>query len=109
MRSLCGGKTVSCGKSRCCVINGQYPQAIEYLEGNYFHAQEGRDEIHDVYVNAHLLQGLRLLKQAQAAAALKQFEKASEYPENLSVGRPKNDPRAPAGGLLHGPRLRSAG
>jgi tetratricopeptide (TPR) repeat protein len=77
------------------VINGQYPQAIEYLEGNFFHAQEGRDEIHDIYVNAHLLQGLRLLKQSQAAAALKHFEKASEYPENLSVGRPKNDPRAP--------------
>ena len=30
-----------------------------------------------------------------ATAALEHFPKAAEYPENLSVGRPKNDPRAP--------------
>lgn len=77
------------------VINGQCPQAIEYLENNFFHAQEGRDEIHDIYVNAHVLEGLRSLKQGQAADALAHFEKAAAYPENLSVGRPKNDPRAP--------------
>lgn len=76
------------------VINGNYAPAIKCLEDNFFHAQEGRDEIHDIYVNAHLLEGLRLLEQAQAAAALQHFEKAAEYPENLSVGRPKNDPRA---------------
>ncbi|MHB8866926.1 MAG: DUF5107 domain-containing protein, partial [Pirellulaceae bacterium] len=77
------------------VLTGQYQQALENLEENYFHAQEGRDEIHDVYVDAHLLEGLRLLKLAQGEAALRHFEAASEYPENLSVGRPRNDPRAP--------------
>ncbi len=77
------------------VLTGQYPQALENLENNFFHAQEGRDEIHDVYVDAHLLEGLRLLKQSQAEAALQHFRNAAEYPENLSVGRPKNDPRAP--------------
>jgi tetratricopeptide (TPR) repeat protein len=77
------------------VLAGNYPRAIEYLENNFFHAQEGRSEIHDIYVNAHLLQGLAILKQGNAEQALEQFRKASEYPENLSVGRPKNDPRAP--------------
>ncbi len=77
------------------VLAGNYPRAIECLENNFFHAQEGRNEIHDIYVNAHLLQGLTVLKQGNAEQALEHFQKASEYPENLSVGRPKNDPRAP--------------
>ena len=77
------------------VLTGKYARAIECLENNFFHAQEGRSEIHDVYVDAHLLQGLQVLAQGNSQAALKHFQKAAEYPENLSVGRPKNDPRAP--------------
>jgi len=77
------------------VLVGQYEQALASLENNFFHAQEGRDEIHDVYVDAHLLLGLQLLAQGQAETALQHFQKAADYPENLSVGRPKNDPRAP--------------
>ena len=77
------------------VLVGQYEQALASLENNFFHAQEGRDEIHDVYVDAHLLLGLQLLAQGQAEPALQHFQKAADYPENLSVGRPKNDPRAP--------------
>jgi len=75
------------------VLVGQYGRALDYLETNFFHAQEGRNEIHDVYVDAHLLDGLRLLEAGQPHQALRQLLKADEYPENLSVGRPKNDPR----------------
>ncbi len=75
-------------------LTGNYARAIDYLESNFFHAQEGRDEIHDVYVDVHLLEGLHCLRDKQPAAALEHFRKAAEYPENLSVGRPKNDPRA---------------
>ena len=35
------------------------------------------------------------MKAKEYSQALDHFQKASEYPENLSVGRPKNDPRAP--------------
>ena len=76
------------------VLVGKYETAIRYLDDNVFSAEEGREEIHDVYVDAHLLQGLRLLKHGEAADALRHFQRAEEYPENLSVGRPKNDPRA---------------
>jgi tetratricopeptide (TPR) repeat protein len=48
-----------------------------------------------VYVDAHLLRGLSYLKNRKFDKALRDFQKASEYPENLSVGRPKNDRRAP--------------
>ncbi len=77
------------------MLTGKRRRAIEYLEENFFHAQEGRDDIHDVYVDAHLLEGLHALQQGRATEALDHFRKAAEYPENLSVGRPKNDPRAP--------------
>ena len=77
------------------VLVGKYDRAIAYLENNSFHAQEGRSEIHDVYVDAHLLEGLRLMEGGRPREALDHFLKADEYPENLSVGRPKDDPRGP--------------
>ena len=57
--------------------------------------REGGGEIHDVYVDGHLLRGLQHLKDNRPKKALDDFRLASEYPENLSVGRPKNDSRAP--------------
>ncbi len=77
------------------VLAQQYDKAIEYLQDNRFHGHEGREEIHDVYVDAHLLRGLTCADRGEWKAALAAFEKAGEYPENLSVGRPKNDARAP--------------
>lgn len=77
------------------VLNGKYDKAIDYLTNNFFHIREGGGEIHDVYVDAHLLKGLECMKVKEYSQALDHFQKASEYPENLSVGRPGNDPRAP--------------
>ncbi len=77
------------------VLVGRYDEAIDFLADNHFHVREGGGEIHDVYVDAHLLRGLSYLKDRQFDKALSDFQEASEYPENLSVGRPKNDRRAP--------------
>ncbi|MFB3785294.1 MAG: DUF5107 domain-containing protein [bacterium] len=79
---------------RVLVLNGKYDQAIDYLADNFFHVSEGNEEIHDIYADAHLLKGLQEMKGGRNAEALAHFQKASEYPENLSVGRPQNDPRA---------------
>jgi len=77
------------------VLVGRYDEAIDFLANNHFHVREGGGEIHDVFVDAHLLRGLSYLKNKKFNKALGDFHKASEYPENLSVGRPKNDRRAP--------------
>jgi tetratricopeptide (TPR) repeat protein len=77
------------------VLNGKHDRAIGYLRENYFHVREGGGRVHDVFVDAHLLRGLARLKEGKPKAALADFEAASTYPENLSVGRPSNDPRAP--------------
>jgi tetratricopeptide (TPR) repeat protein len=76
------------------LLNNKLDQAIDYLTNNFFHVREGGGEIHDIYVDAHLLKGLELMNQKNYRDALMHFEKAAEYPENLSVGRPKNDRRA---------------
>jgi len=77
------------------VLVGRYDEAIGHLANNFFHVREGGGEIHDVYVDAHLLRGLQYVEAQDFARALDHFQKASDYPENLSVGRPRNDRRAP--------------
>ncbi|HXK59046.1 MAG TPA: DUF5107 domain-containing protein [Acidobacteriota bacterium] len=77
------------------VLNEKYDKAIDYLTNNFFHVREGGGEIHGIYVDAHLLKGLELMRARRIDEALVHFQKASEYPANLSVGRPKVDRRAP--------------
>ncbi|MHC4642021.1 MAG: DUF5107 domain-containing protein, partial [Planctomycetota bacterium] len=77
------------------VLVGRYDEALGFLANNHFHVREGGGGIHGVYVDAHLLRGLSYLKNKEFKKALSDFLNASEYPENLSVGRPKNDRRAP--------------
>ncbi len=74
---------------------GRFDDAIEYLTKYHFHLREGGGEIHDVYVDAYLLRGLKKFKNKKHHDALEDYLAASEYPENLQVGRPKNDKRAP--------------
>jgi tetratricopeptide (TPR) repeat protein len=77
------------------VLVGRYDEATSFLANNNFHVREGGGEIHDVYVDGLMLRGLLHLKDKRLKEALDDFRAASEYPENLSVGRPKNDRRAP--------------
>ncbi len=76
------------------VLAGRYDDAIDALAKTQFHVREGGGEIRDVYVDAHLLRGLARLTAGDAKAALSDFLAAAEYPENLSVGKSQNDPRA---------------
>jgi len=75
------------------VLLQQYDRAIELLASRHFHTWEGGGRIHNVYVDAHLLRGQKKLKNKRYQEALKDFEAALEYPENLEVGRPKRDRR----------------
>ena len=77
------------------VLAGEYGMAIEVLETNQFFVAEGGGRVHGVFVDAHLLRGLVRLTNSQFKEALEDFNRASEYPENLSVARPSNDRRAP--------------
>ncbi|MDR3261661.1 MAG: DUF5107 domain-containing protein [Tannerella sp.] len=67
---------------------GAYDKAINILNGRHFHVWEGGGQVHGVYVDAHLLKGIKLLNGKRYTAAIKEFEEADLYPENLEVGRP---------------------
>jgi tetratricopeptide (TPR) repeat protein len=77
------------------VLAGRYDEAIDALTKIHFHVREGGGEIRGIYVDAHLLRGLSRLRENRPRPALEDFRAAAEYPENLSVGRPKNDSLAP--------------
>jgi len=67
---------------------GKYDKAIDLLGHRHFHVWEGGGDIHDVYINAHLLRGQQYFKNQRYREALQDFEAAVAYPENLEVGRP---------------------
>lgn len=68
---------------------GAYDKAIDLMATRHFHVWEGGGEIHDIYVDSHLLKGMDLLKSRKNKEAIKEFEIADLYPENLEVGRPE--------------------
>ena len=68
---------------------GAYDKAIDIMANRHFHVWEGGGEIHDIYVDSHLLKGMDLLKSGKQKEAISEFEVADLYPENLEVGRPE--------------------
>jgi tetratricopeptide (TPR) repeat protein len=74
---------------------GRYDDAIKLLTDHHFHTWEGGGEVHGVYVDAYLLRGAEKFKNKRYSEALKDYLAAGEYPENLEVGRPRNDRCAP--------------
>ena len=69
------------------ITAGKYDKAIEYMNGHYFHRQEGTSTLHNLHVDAHLLRGLVKLNNGQYEAALADFWGAYEYPDNHQIGR----------------------
>jgi len=70
---------------------GRYDQAVQQLTHRHFHTWEGGGSIHDLYVEAFLLRGLEKISKNKFAEALKDYVKASEFPDNLEVGKPLRD------------------
>ena len=85
---------------RLFVQAGQYDTAIDMLSKRRFDTWEGGTEIHDTYVEAYVLRGMAALKNGQAQDALRDFEAALDYPANLGIDRPLNDPPATRTHLL---------
>lgn len=76
------------------VQTGKYDEAIKLIKNRHFHVWEGGETIHSGYINAHLLRGMNQFKMKQYAEALKDYEAALEYPENLEKAEPYRGGRA---------------
>ena len=74
---------------------GQFDKSLAILTTRRFHVWEGAAALHQPFVDACLLRGLAKLKSGQSVAALKDFEAANTYPENLQAGRPGDAGQAP--------------
>lgn len=70
---------------------GAYDKAIRILADRHFHLWEGGGQVHQIYVDSHLLKGLSLLKKKQYKAALVELELAGGYPVNLEVAPSHRD------------------
>ncbi len=72
-------------------LNGDYDEAISFLEKHHFRTWEGGRETYWHYVDAHTLKAKELIKNRAYGEALNHLKKALEYPENLEVGKPTHD------------------
>jgi len=97
-------------QARLHVLLGQYDRALALLAGRHFHVWEGGEyAVHDVYVDAHLLQGQALARAGRQADALREYEAALEYPQNFEAGRPHDGGREPEIFWLIGMTLEATG
>lgn len=80
---------------KVCVLVGRYEQALRLLKEHRFHNWEGEGQIHDVYMNAYLLEGEKEYQAGKYREAFEDYEAALAYPENLEVGRPYREARLP--------------
>ena len=67
---------------------GAPDKAIRILDSRHFHVWEGGGQVHGLYADAHLLKGIKLLDSKKYKAAIREFEAADLYPENLEAARP---------------------
>ncbi len=88
---------------------GAYDKAVKIMDTRHFHVWEGGGQVHSIYVDSHLLKGMKLLSGKKYAAAIKEFELADLYPENLEVGRPANGGHSPKGFYYMGEAYKQMG
>lgn len=74
------------------VDNGMYKKALDILNTRHFRVWEGGRTIHNQFVDAHLLNGLALLRKKQAAKALEDFLAAGTFPKNLETNELSTGP-----------------
>lgn len=72
-------------------LNGEYDEAIQFLNNHHFRTWEGGRETYWRYVDAHTLKAVQLMDDGKNEAAVAELERALVYPENLEVGKPTHD------------------
>ena len=69
------------------VHTGGYDRAIEYMNNTHFYRQEGSEQLHGLYVTAHILRAKVSLALGSYDKAVEDMLSADTYPENHMVGR----------------------
>jgi len=69
---------------------GEYAETAKLLDQVRITIWEGAREAHDLFEEAHLVLGKAHLEGGRPAEALREFDRALEYPENLATGKLQN-------------------
>ncbi len=69
---------------------GDYEATARMLDTVRVTVWEGAREVHDLFEDAHLALGKGHLEAGRNAEALREFDRALEYPENLATGKLEN-------------------
>ena len=67
---------------------GEPDKALNILVNTFFEPSEGYYGFWEIYVDALLAKGLKMLKENEVKGALQYFIEATKYPRNLGVGAP---------------------
>ncbi|MFA5202450.1 MAG: tetratricopeptide repeat protein, partial [Bacteroidales bacterium] len=74
------------------VDNGKYDQALSILNTRHFRVWEGGQTVYTQFVDAHLLNGLKLMATKQYKKALEDFYAAGTFPRNLETNELSTGP-----------------
>lgn len=69
---------------------GEFEKTARLLDSVRITIWEGAREAHGLFEEAHLELGKKNLEAGRAVEALREFDRALEYPKNLATGRPEN-------------------
>jgi tetratricopeptide (TPR) repeat protein len=69
---------------------GDYARTAKLLDSARITVWEGSREAHDLFEEAHLALGRAHLAAGRSEEALREFDRALEYPENLATGKLEN-------------------
>jgi tetratricopeptide (TPR) repeat protein len=87
----------------------QYTEAIDLLESTpYFVNWEGQSITWDIFHNAHVKRGRQRFEKEDYKGALRDFEAALTYPDNIGVGR-SNKPQEASAQYWRGKALQALG
>ncbi len=74
---------------------GEYAETARMLDGVRVTIWEGAHEVHDMFEQAHVALAEACLKDGKAEDALRELNRALEYPANLATGKLENSHQAP--------------
>jgi len=73
---------------KAAMATGRYDEAAAVLDTAEALPFEGASEIHSLFARTHLALGLKAMRQADWAGAVRELERSKEYPEKLGTGKP---------------------
>ncbi|MEM8965089.1 MAG: tetratricopeptide repeat protein [Bacteroidota bacterium] len=74
-------------------LNGEYDEAIQFLNTHHFRTWEGGQEIYCHYVDTHTLKAIELINDKEYESSITHLDSALLYPENLEVGKASDGER----------------